>query len=198
MTAPADGGPPGTVTALLNEAGAGDAEALDAVFALVYEELRRLAHWVRRARAGATLSSTALVHEAYLKLVPGGAVEWRSRAHFFAVAARAMRQVLVDAARQRLAAKRNADLLVTLDDHAIAGAVAAPLRPERLVALDEALDRLAAADPRQARVIEYRFFAGLSVEETAAVLGVSAPTVKRDWRVARAWIAAQLGDAAGA
>ncbi|GJG85301.1 DNA-directed RNA polymerase sigma-70 factor [Gemmatimonadetes bacterium T265] len=188
--------PPGTLTVLLRQAADGDARALDRVFALTYAELHRLAHLVRRGTPGApaaTLSSTALVHEAYLKLVPAADREWRGRAHFFALAARAMRQVLVSAARARLAAKRGGDDVfpVTLDE----GAVAAPPRPERLLALDEALDRLAALDARQARVVECRYFAGLTAEETADLLGVSVQTVHRDWRSARAWMARELGDA---
>lgn len=181
------------ITGLLRMAGTGDREALDTLFARVYGELRELAHWVRRGRAGETLSTTVLVHEAYLKLVPGSGLEVRDRAHFFAVAARAMRQVLVDSARREMADKRGGGVpLVTLD----AAAAAAPLRPERLLALDAALTRLGELDERQAHVVEYRFFAGLSVEETAEVLGVSTPTVKRDWQVARAWILTEL-EAAG-
>jgi RNA polymerase sigma factor (TIGR02999 family) len=186
----------GSVSVLLQRAAAGDERALDRVVDLTYAELRRLARMVRRGTPGApgaTLSSTALVHEAYLKLVPAAEREWRGRAHFFALAARAMRQVLVSAARTRLAVKRGGDgaLPVTLDE----GSVAAPLRPERLLALDEALDRLAALDARQARVVECRYFAGLTAEETADLLGVSVPTITRDWRSARAWLAAELGDA---
>jgi RNA polymerase sigma factor (TIGR02999 family) len=194
-SAPSTDPPAGAVTVLLQRAAAGDADAVDRVFALTYGELQRLAHLVRRTTPGApasTLSSTALVHEAYLKLVPAADREWRGRAHFFALAARAMRQVLVGAARARLAAKRGGDALpVTLDEAVVAG----PLRPERLLALDEALDHLAALDARQARVVECRYFAGLTAEETAALLEVSVPTVKRDWRSARAWLVAELGDA---
>ncbi|MGI9182743.1 MAG: ECF-type sigma factor [Longimicrobiaceae bacterium] len=181
----------GALTLLLRSAADGDHQALDAFFARVYEELRRLASQVRRGRAGETLSTTALVHEAYLKLVPSAEIEWESRAHFFAVAARAMRQVLVSAARRRLAEKRGGgDWLVTLGD----SVPSEPVRPERLLALDEALARLAAMDERQARIVEQRFFAGLTVEETAEVLGLSERTVKRDWRAARAWLAAELQD----
>lgn len=181
----------GALTLLLRSAADGDHQALDAFFARVYEELRRLASQVRRGRAGETLSTTALVHEAYLKLVPSAEIKWESRAHFFAVAARAMRQVLVSAARRRLAEKRGGgDWLVTLGD----SVPSEPVRPERLLALDEALARLAAMDERQARIVEQRFFAGLTVEETAEVLGLSERTVKRDWRAARAWLAAELQD----
>ena len=137
------------------------------------------------------MSATALVHEAYLKLIPSADLEFRDRAHFLAVAARAMRQVLVGAARQRLAKKRGGDdWIVALNDRDDIPAETA--RPERLLALDAALERLAALDPRQAAIVEYRFFAGLTVEEAAAVLGLSEPTVKRDWRAARAWIASEL------
>lgn len=193
---PSPDGASGTISLLLERAAAGDERALDRVFALTYTELHRLARLVRRATPGApgaTLSSTALVHEAYLKLVPAAEREWRGRAHFFALAARAMRQVLVSAARARLAAKRGGDdeVPVTLDESALS----APPRPERLLALDEALDRLAALNPRQAQIVECRYFAGLTAEETADLLGVSEPTVHRDWRSARAWLAGELDDA---
>lgn len=186
---------PTTVAGLLAAAGRGDRPALDRLFERVYPELRRLAHQVRHGRAGATLDSIALANEAYLKLAGGRPVAWRDRAHFLAVAARAMRQLLVDAARARLAAKRGGaeGWAVTLDD----GAAAAPLRPAELVALDEALTRLAAAGARRAAVVEHRFFAGLTTEETAEVLGVSTATVERDWRAARAWLAVELGERHG-
>lgn len=179
-----------TLTALLEAAAAGDRPALDRLFDHVYPELRRLASHLRAGRAGETLSATALVHEAYLKLASGSPVAWRGRAHFMAVAARAMRQILVDAARARLAGKRGggAGANVSLDE----GALAAPLRPERMLALDEALTRLENADPRRAAVVEHRYFAGLTARETAIVLDVSVATVERDWRVARAWLAVEL------
>jgi RNA polymerase sigma factor (TIGR02999 family) len=180
------------LTRLLRGIGAGDPDALDDVFARVYDELHRLAHWVRRGRAGETLSTTALVHEAYGKLAPAGGMEVRDRAHFFAIAARAMRQVLMDTARRELAEKRGGRApMVTLDEVAHIQ----PLRPERLVALDALLKRLSDLDERQGRVVEYRFFAGLSVQETADVLDISAATVKRDWQVARAWILSELDEA---
>jgi RNA polymerase sigma factor (TIGR02999 family) len=165
---------------------------LDQLFGRVYDELRRLAHQVRGGRAGETLNTTALVHEAWLKLANADALHLKDRAHFFAVAARAMRQVVVDAARKQLAEKRGGDATmdVTLDEAMYAG----PLRPARLVALDDALARLGALDPRRARVVEHRIFAGLTADETSALLGVSRPTVERDWRAARAWLAAELGD----
>ncbi len=185
-------GPTDTVTRLLEAAARGDRPALDRLFELVYPELRRLANRVRRGRAGETLSATALAHEAYLKLVGGQPVAWRGRAHFLAVAARAMRQVLVDAARRQLARKRGGGARrdVSLDD----GGVPAPMRSDQLVALDEALTRLAETDPRRAAVVEHRFFAGLTAEETAAVLRVSIATVERDWRTARAWLSVELAE----
>jgi RNA polymerase sigma factor (TIGR02999 family) len=180
----------GDVTVLLRRSAGDDQVALDQLFTLLYDELRRLARWVRRGRAGETLATSDLVHEAFLKLTPSRGIDWRDRAHFFGVAARAMRQVLVDAARRRMAQKRGSgEWFVTLTEDV----AEQPMRPEQLLALDEALNRLAALDPRQARMVEFRFFAGLSIEETAEALGISPPTVKRDWRAARAWIAAQLG-----
>ena len=177
---------------MLHAAAGGDKQALDALFPHVYEELRRLAHGVRGGRAGETLCTTALVHEAYLKLVPSAGTAWEGRSHFFGVAARAMRQLLVDAARRASRAKRGGDdaWAVTREE----AAHAAPVRAEELLALDEALDRLATMDARQARVVEHRFFAGLTAPETAALLGVSVPTVDRDWRAARAWLRREMRD----
>ncbi|MFN0181009.1 MAG: ECF-type sigma factor [Gemmatimonadales bacterium] len=170
-----------------------DDPALDQLFGRVYDELRRLAHVVRGGRAGDTLNTTALVHEAYLKLASAKVLEVKSRPHFFALAARAMRQILVDAARRHLAQKRGGDapLAITLDESIFHD----PLRPSQLVALDDALARLDAIDPRRARVVEHRIFAGLTADETAALLGVSRPTVERDWRAARAWLAVELEEA---
>jgi RNA polymerase sigma factor (TIGR02999 family) len=182
------------VTQLLQAAGEGDERALDRLFERVYGELKRLAHKVRTGRAGDTLHTTALVHEAYIKLVPSSDVVWQNRAHFFGVAARAMRQILVDAARRRLAQKRGGDgdaWAVTFEDDALA----APVRPAELVALDGALERLATIDLRRAQVVEHRFFAGMTARETALLLGVSTGTVERDWRAARAWLALELDDA---
>jgi RNA polymerase sigma factor (TIGR02999 family) len=179
----------GEITALLREVQGTAGRPLDALFARVYDELRGLAHRVRDGRAGETLNTTALVHEAYLKLFPSRKLEWQSRAHFFAVAARAMRQVLVDAARHRQAQKRGGDVrLVTLGD----GEHAAPLPLEELIALEDALTRLAALDDRRVRVVELRFFTGLTVPEIAEVLGVSVPTVEREWRSARAWLTREM------
>jgi RNA polymerase sigma factor (TIGR02999 family) len=170
-----------------------DDPASERSFSQVYDELRRLAHVVRGGRAGETLNTTALVHEAYLKLATSASLEVKSRAHFFAIAARAMRQILVDAARRHLAQKRGGEAApsVTLDE----ALYQAPVRPAQLVALDEALARLEAVDPRRARVVEHRIFAGLTADETATLLGVSRPTVERDWRAARAWLAVELESA---
>lgn len=178
------------ISTLLEAASRGDERAFGDLYTRVYGELRALAHRVRGGRGGETLSTTVLVHEAYLKLLPSSDVEWQSRGHFFGVAARAMRQVLVDAARRRLAEKRGGgeDIAVTLDE----GRYASPVRSAELVALDDALARLADVDPRRARVVECRFFAGLAIPEVARLLGVSTGTVERDWRAARAWLATEL------
>ena len=180
------------VSALLRAASSGDDRAFDRAFSRVYDELHRLARLVRGGRASDTLGATALVHEAYLKLLPSAGNEWEGRRHFLRVAARAMRQVLVGAARERLAAKRGGgeEFSVTLDE----AAHAAPMRAEELLALDEALVELGTLDERQARVVELRWFAGLTAEETADVLGISEPTVHRDWRAARAWLSVRLRD----
>jgi RNA polymerase sigma factor (TIGR02999 family) len=176
------------VTALLRAWGSGDREAGERLIPLVYQELRRQAtRYLRHERRDHTLPATALVHEAYLRLV-GEQAPWSDRAHFFGVAARVMRQVLVDHARRHGAAKRGGGWTrVSLEG---SGAVA-PLAGERdldLVVLDEGLVELAALDPGKARVVELRFFGGLSLEETAETLGVSASTVTREWRMARAWL----------
>ncbi len=178
------------VTAILKEWSAGDREALERLMPLVYGELRRLAaSHLRSERGDHTLQPTALVHEAYLRLVGQRSVSWANRAHFFGIAARMMRRVLVDHARRRLAAKRSpGTLYVALGEDA-----AAPDRTPELLALDRALTELERLDPRQARVVELRFFAGLSVEETAEVAGVSTATVKREWRTARAFLRHEIG-----
>ena len=170
--------------------GGGDAGAVDQLFGQVYDELRRLARQVRSGRAGDTLNTTALVHEVWLKLSASSSLTLQNRAHFFAVAARAMRQILVDAARRQMAQKRGGDTppSITFDEENHPQ----PLRPAVLVALDEALVRLEGHDPRRAQVVEHRIFAGLSTEETAALLGISPSTVERDWRAARAWLAVEL------
>ena len=182
------------VTRLLSAAGDGDAEAFRQVFDVVYDELHRLARQVRRGRASETMNTTALIHEAYLHLLPSRDLEWKNRGHFLAVAARAMRQVLVRAAEKRTAEKRGGGQVPVELNEAIHSDLddAIPVTPERIVALDEALHRLDEFAPRQARVVECRFFAGLSVEETAVALTISEPTVKRDWKAARAWLAREL------
>lgn len=162
---------------------------LDRHFALVYGELKRLAHTLRAGPSGATLNTTALVHEAYLKLASSQSLHVTDRGHFFAVAARAMRQILVDAARREQALKRGGPTPVVTLDESLHGP---PVNPTQLLALDQALLRLEAVDPRRARVVEHRLFGGLTAEETAAVLNVSRPTVDRDWRAARAWLVVEL------
>jgi RNA polymerase sigma factor (TIGR02999 family) len=171
----------------------GDEAALDQLIPLVHEELRRLAkRYMRRERgqrAARTLQTTALVNEAYLRLIDAQRVQWQSRAHFFAIAARLMRRILVDYARAQNYAKRGGGLPeVSLDD---APELAAERAPD-LVALDDALDALSRIDERKGRVVEMRFFGGLSVEETAEVLKVSPDTVMRDWRLAKAWLLREL------
>jgi RNA polymerase sigma factor (TIGR02999 family) len=164
---------------------------------LVYDELRRIAHrYVRRERDGHTLETTALVNEAYLRLVGQQKIEWQNRAHFFAVTAQVMRHILIDHARRRHYAKRGGEAQqVSFDD----AALMSPERAAELVALDEALSELARLDARKSRVVELRYFGGLSLEETADVLDVSPMTVRRDWRAAKAWLYRALsGDENGA
>jgi RNA polymerase sigma factor (TIGR02999 family) len=173
----------GEVTRLLAAARAGDQESLDRVFPIIYDELRGLARrQLRREQAPRTIQATALVHEAYLKLAGGRAVRASDRGHLVAIAARAMRQVLVDEARRRTAAKRGGNVLnTTLSDQA--GPL--DLDPEELLTLDQAIERL---EPRQRRVVELRFFAGMEEEEIAQLLDISERTVRRDWVKARAWL----------
>lgn len=179
------------ITHLLKEWSDGDERALDKLTPLVYDELRRQAsRYLRRERRGHTLQTTALINEAYLRLIDARDVHWQGRAHFFAIAANLMRRVLVDHARRRDAEKRGGSgLRLTLDE----GLAVAKETDVDLLAIDEALDRLAKIDPQQARVVELRFFSGLTVDETAAALGVSPKTVKRDWSVARAWLRREIG-----
>jgi RNA polymerase sigma factor (TIGR02999 family) len=154
---------------------------------LVYEELRRLAgHYMRRERPDHTLQTTALIHEAYLRLVEQRDTNWKNRAHFFAVAAQLMRRILVDHARACQTTKRGGEVeFLSLEEHSIAFSEE---KSRELIALDEALTRLAELSPRQSQIIELRFFGGLTVEETAEALQIAPRTVKRDWRVARAWL----------
>ena len=163
--------------------------SINALIPIVYEELRRLAHhYMRGERNGHTLQTTALVNEAYMRLVDIERIEWRNRGHFFAMAATVMRRVLVDHARERGRDKRGGGLIfTTLAEHAIASSSAVDV-----LALDEALDRLADMDPQQARIVELRYFTGLTIEETADALGISPATVKRDWTWAKAWLHQQL------
>lgn len=180
------------ITELLRSLSAGEKGSLDELFAAVYDELRRLAHGQRRRwRGEETLNTTALIHEAYLKLTAGGERRWEDRGHFFAVACKAMRQILIDRARRSQAEKRGGEgKPEPLSDSAVP-AIPSAAR-EELLALDDALHRLEALDARQARVVECRFFGGLGVEETAEAVGVSTATVKRDWRAARAWLYHEL------
>jgi RNA polymerase sigma factor (TIGR02999 family) len=180
------------VTRLLIGWGAGEEEVGEQLLSAVYAELhRQAARAMRRESDEVTLQATALVHEAYLRLIDQSRVEWRNRAHFFGVAAQLMRRLLVDHARGRNRRKRGGgQVFVTLDGHDVAGPV--PDDAVDLVALDGALDRLAALSPQQARVVELRYFGGLSIEETAEVLGVSTMTVKRAWTMARAWLHREL------
>jgi RNA polymerase sigma factor (TIGR02999 family) len=168
----------------------GDRTALDRLMPLVSAELRRLAHrYMRREPAGQTLQTTALVNEAYLRLIDASQVEWRDRAHFFAISANLMRRILVDHARSRGYKKRGGGVVVVALDPE---QVAAPQPAADVVALNEALEALAAFDPQGARIVELRFFGGLSGDEAAEVLGLSPRTIDRDWAAARVWLLGQL------
>jgi RNA polymerase sigma factor (TIGR02999 family) len=178
--------PAQAVTTLLRAWAQGDETAGERLFPLLYGELRRqAARYMRRERRGHTLQPSGLVHEAYMRLAGAPGLDWHSRAQFFAIAARVMRQVLVDHARRKRAAKREG-CHVTFDD------AEAPAVPLELLDLEGALEELVALDPRQAKVVELRFFGGLDVDETAEVLGLSARTVKREWQTARAWLQHRL------
>lgn len=184
----------GAVTRLLCELREGNQEAANQLVPLVYDELRRMAGaYLQRERPGHTLQATALVNEVYIRLVGGEHQQWQNRAHFFAIAAHTMRQVLVEYARRRHAGKRGGldarkvdiDAELFIDD----------CRLEEVMAVDEVLTRLSAMDAQQGRMVELRFFAGLNVEETAEAMGISARTVKREWRLAKAWLDRELGTA---
>jgi RNA polymerase sigma factor (TIGR02999 family) len=183
------GRPDDRISELLVDWANQDPAARERLVPVVYDELRRLArHYMRGERAGHTLQTTALVNEVYLRLAGIDKLQWRDRAHFFAMAATLMRRVLVDYARQRGREKRGGGVTVTsLDAHEIAAQPAVDV-----IALDQALERLSSVDPQQSRVVELRFFAGLSVEETAEALGISPATVKRDWATAKLWLLHEL------
>ena len=181
----------GEVTALLRAWHAGDEDAYRRLGTMLYSELKQqAARYMRGEHIGDTLQTTALVHEVFLRLVDAGSADWQNRRHFLAVAGRTMRRVLVDAARTSAAAKRGAGATHVPIDSAVAADLPEPLD---FVALDQALEKLSALDQRKVQVIELRFFAGLSVEETADVLDVSPDTVTRDWRLARSWLRRELG-----
>ena len=194
MSDQAEALPEEDVSALLRAWSDGDQRALDRLAPIVYDELRRLAgHYLNRERAGHSLQATALVNEAYLRLVDYKRMHWENRAHFFAVSAQLMRRILVDHAR-RHNLKRGGDVEhVALEDSAVVGGG----RPENLVVLDDAMQALARIDSRKAQVVELRFFGGLSVEETAEVLKVSPVTVMRDWSTARAWLYREMSGGVG-
>lgn len=178
------------ITTLLVRWGHGDQQALDALTPMVYQELRRLANSrLRRERSDHTLDGTALVHEAYLRLVDQKQVEWRSRNQFYALAAELIRRILVDHARARVAAKRGGGGVKLSLDEALAPAQE---REQDLVSLDDALNALGQADPQQSRIVELRYFAGLTIEETADVLGLSPATIKRDWVIAKAFLKREM------
>jgi len=186
--------PSSDITQLLLAWSQGDKGALDRLIPIVYDELRRMAHrYIARENKGHTLQTSALVHEAYLKLVDQNRVQWKNRAQFFGVSARIMRRILVDHARARDAGKRGAGApRVSLDE---APTLAANPQGD-IVGIDDALNRLSDLDPRQGRIVELRFFGGLSVDETAEVLELSAATIKREWASARAWLYRELGGTA--
>ena len=177
---------PSQISTLLGKVESGDTAAASRLLPLVYTELRRLAaHYMRAERAGQTIQPTELVHEAYLRLVGHDRISWQGRSHFLALAATSMRRILIDRARRKLAEKHGGgEEELHLEDLTLFS----PNRSEELVALDDALKVLAEVSPRQSRIIEFRFFGGLTVEEIAAIEGISERTVKQDWRVARAWL----------
>jgi RNA polymerase sigma factor (TIGR02999 family) len=173
------------VTVLLREWSAGNQQALTELLPIIYDELRRVAHqYLHREHADQTLQTTALVHEAYLKLIDQRSVNWQNRAHFFAIAAQAMRRILIDNARRRTAGKRGKGGKISLEDVA----TVSTQKHQSLLALDEALHELEKIDSQQSRIIELRYFGGLTIEETATAMDISPATVKREWAMARAWL----------
>jgi len=186
---------PSRITLMLDLAREGDAAALDDLMPVVYQELRRLAgHILRSERPDHTLQATALVNEAYIRLVGAESVNWSNRAHFFGAAATAIRRILIDHARSRARRKRGGDRARAPLDEML---LVSPERDDRLLELNDALTRLADTAPQKARVVELRFFGGLTEEEVAEVLGVSTRTVTRDWRFARAWLHSELDEETG-
>ena len=178
------------VTALLSQCANGSQEAADKLIPVVYDELKRLARdYMRRENPSHTLQTTALVHEAYLKLVQQKDVNWQGRAHFIGVAAQLMRRILIDHAKGRLREKRGGEQVAVPLNEAL---TFSPERSEEILKLDEALERLSKLDARQSRIVELRFFGGLTIEETAEFLGISPKTVKRDWTVAKTWLRSEL------
>lgn len=190
-----EGAAPTDVTVLLASLAQGNQQAASDLMPLVYNELRRMAaRYMRRERVDHTLQTTALVHEAYLKLVDQTSASWQNRAHFFGVAAQVMRHILIDHARGQMREKRGGgQAMIALDE----GLVFSPEQSSELLEVDAALNRLTELDPRQGKIVEMRFFGGLTVEETAAVLGISPKTVKRDWSVAKAWLHGELKQSHG-
>lgn len=185
---------PDEVTRLLRDWGSGDQQALEKLVPLIYKELRQLAHTcLYRERPGHTLQTTALVHEAYLKLIDQREARWQNRAHFFAIAAQAMRRILVDSARRHTALKRGG----LAENLALDEVANVSLEPDPiLLPLNEALNKLADFDSQQSRIVELRFFGGLTIEETAEVMKLSSDTIKREWAMARAWLRQALADPA--
>jgi len=180
------------VTTLLKDWSAGDQSALDKLMPLVYDELRRLAHQhMRREKPGHTLQTSALVNEAYVRLVDQREIQWEGRAHFFGIAARLMRQILVDRARRRNFAKRGGGAIQVSLNEAM---TVAQEQSANVIALDDALKNLEKKDQRKSRIVELRFFSGMSIEETAAVLKISPGTVMREWTFARAWLRNEMSD----
>jgi RNA polymerase sigma factor (TIGR02999 family) len=186
---------PEDVTVLLKAWHGGDGQALERLTPLVYSELRRIARrHMRKENAGNSMQATALVHEAYMRLVDAKLAEWQDRAHFFAISAQMMRRILVDAARAKDAEKRGGELNRVELNESIDGG---PGAPSETLRLNDALDALAVFDPRKAKVVELRFFGGLSVEETAEVLKLSPQSVMRDWKLARAWLSREMATGKG-
>jgi RNA polymerase sigma factor (TIGR02999 family) len=185
------------ITQMLTRARAGEPDAVGELMPMVYDELRALAdRYLRGERPGHTLQATALVHEAYLRLTGGAEVDYNDRTHFFATAATAIRRILVEHARRRSRLKRGGELVRVPLENDIVGSAADPI-DARMLALDDALQRLTEVDPQKGRIVEMRFFAGLTVDEVARCLDVSSSTVTRDWRLARAWLKSELAGTGG-